>query len=293
MGMIRGLFKLIGYIIRCLFNLITLVLLIGVGVFIYARYIEPQLLIVKEKPIVAKSIRLEGQAVKIVQLSDLHLGPHYDMNKLQRVVDKINAIEPDILIFTGDLIDDNKTFTEAKETIEKLSQLKAKLGKYAVFGNHDHGGNGTKRYRLIMEESGFNLLVNEHEKITLKNGQKINIMGIDDMIFGEPSVEEATKGIDKKDYNLFVSHAPDVADEVAKYPIDLQISGHSHGGQVTIPGINIQFTPMYAKKYIKGMYKMENNSRMQLYVNVGIGTSQLPYRFFNIPEITLFTLENQ
>lgn len=288
--MIRGLFKIVSRLIKVIVEVIFTIILIGICIFVDARYIEPKLLIVKEQRITTNKLTLE-EPLRVVQFSDVHLGKAYSLVDFERTVSKMNELKPDLIIFTGDLIDDNKTFTEVEGAIELLNKLEATYGKYAVYGNHDHGGNGTRRYAKIMKESGFNLLINSHERITLKNGEKINLTGVDDIVLGHPNFEKAFKGIEETQYQLFITHAPDVVEYVKNEPIDLQLSGHSHGGQVRLPVIGAPFTVPYGKQYIKGLYEVPEHNGMLLYVNSGIGTSQLPYRFLNPPEITLFLIE--
>jgi len=287
MRLIKGLFKLVGHIIKLVFETAVFLIVIGLCLYVYSRYIEPELLVVHEEVVVSDKIKQTRTPLKIVQFSDTHLGKDYTLKNLKKVIDKINETKPDIIVFTGDLIDNNAKYDEIDSVIKELSNLQAKMCKVAVYGNHDHGGNGTKRYKIIMESSGFILLNNTSYKIDLGNNQKMNLIGIDDILLGNPDIAKATKSIKAKDYNLFISHAPDVADEMKIYPIDLQVSGHSHGGQVAIPFIGAPFTPPYAKKYIKGMYTISGNDRMKLYVNCGLGTSQVRYRFLNVPEITV------
>lgn len=273
-------------------EVIFTIALIGLCVFVDARYIEPKLLKVKEQRITTHKLTLE-EPLKIVQFSDVHLGKDYSFTDFKRIITKVNALNPDLVIFTGDLIDDNKTFTEVEKVIELLKMVESTYGNYAVYGNHDHGGNGTRRYAKIMKESGFRLLVNENETITLKNGEKIHLIGIDDIVLSRPDFEAAFKGIETKGYRLFISHAPDVVDRLpSEGVVDLQLSGHSHGGQVRLPIVGAPFTVPYGRKYIKGLYEVAEREGMLLYVNSGIGTSQLPYRFLNPPEITLFLIES-
>lgn len=272
--------------------MIFTILLIGVCVFIEARYIEPKLLKVKEQEIITSKLTL-NKPLKIVQFSDVHLGQGYTLTDFKRVVNKINELKPDLIIFTGDLVDDNKNFSEEEGAVALLKNLEATYGKYAVYGNHDHGGNGTKRYARMMKNSGFTLLKDSKETIILEDGQQLSIIGIDDIVLGHPNFDLAFKGIEATDFNLFVSHAPDVVDKVKVQPIDLQLSGHSHGGQVRLPFIGAPFTPPYGQKYVKGLYSVKENSNLYLYVNSGIGTSQLPYRFMNRPEITLLLLTSK
>lgn len=290
--MIRGLCRILWRIIKGILGVIFTIILIGVCVFIDARYIEPKLLTVKEQEIMTSKLRL-SKPLKVVQFSDVHLGQDYTLGDFKRVVDKINELEPDVIIFTGDLIDDNKNFSEEEGATALLKDLQATYGKYAVYGNHDHGGNGTKRYARMMQYAEFTLLKDSRETISLENGQQIAIIGIDDIVLGHPNFDLAFKGIEASDFNLFVSHAPDVVDKVKVQPIDLQLSGHSHGGQVRLPFIGAPFTPPYGQKYVKGLYSVKENSEMYLYVNSGIGTSQLPYRFMNMPEITLLLLTSK
>lgn len=288
----RGLFGVLWRIIKGMLGVIFTIILLGICAFVDARYIEPKLLMVKEQEIITSKLTL-NTPLKIVQFSDVHLGKGYTLTDFKRVIDKINALEPDLIIFTGDLIDDNKSFSEEEGATALLKELQANYGKFSVYGNHDHGGNGTKRYARMMANSDFVLLKDSSETITLESGQKLALIGIDDIVLGHPNFESAFKEIETSTFNLFISHAPDVVHKVKLQPIDLQLSGHSHGGQVRLPFIGAPFTPPYGQKYIKGLYPIEENSGMYLYVNSGIGTSQLPYRFMNIPEITLLLVTSK
>ena len=288
----RGLFRVLWRIIKGILGVVFTLILLGVCVFIDARYIEPKLLMVRKQEIITSKLAL-NEPLKIVQFSDVHLGKDYTLTDFKRLIDKINALEPDLIIFTGDLIDNNKSFSEEEGTTALLKELRATYGKFAVYGNHDHGGNGTKRYARMMTHSDFVLLKDSSELITLANDQKLAIIGTDDIVLGHPDLEKAFQEISASTFNLFISHAPDVVDKVKHQPIDLQLSGHSHGGQVRLPFVGAPFTPPYGQKYVKGLYQIEESNGMYLYVNSGIGTSQLPYRFMNLPEITLLLLTSK
>ena len=264
-------------------------MLIVICTYIDARYIEPRMIWIKEETIETHKLSSETK-LRVALFNDVHLGEYYSLQDFKKVITKVNALHPDVIIFAGDLVDDNKTFTEEEGTTQILAQLQAKYGKYAVYGNHDHGGNGTKRYARIMQGSGFTLLKDQRTTITLENGEQVCLIGIDDIVLSKPQFDTAFKGIDENHFNLFISHAPDVVEYVNKWPIDLQVSGHSHGGQVRLPFIGAPFTVPFGEKYIKGMYHSEEKEEMLVYVNSGIGTSQLPYRFLNLPEITLFKI---
>ena len=287
---VSDIFKWFAKLMKGIFNLILTIILIGVCIYIDARYIEPKLIWAKEETIITEKISVNTQ-LKVVLFNDVHLGPYYTLGDFKKVINKINEQQPDVIIFAGDLVEDNKTFLEEEGATALLGELKAKYGKYAVYGNHDHGGNGTKRYARMMKNSGFTLLKDENQAIVLESGEQVTIIGVDDIVLGKPQFAKAFEKVNEQNFNLFISHAPDVVEYVKDYPIDLQVSGHSHGGQVRLPFIGAPFTVPFGEKYVKGFYQPEEKEGMQLYVNSGIGTSKLPYRFLNLPEITVFMIK--
>ena len=287
---VSDIFKWFAKLMKGIFNLILTIILIGVCIYIDARYIEPKLIWAKEETIITEKISVNTQ-LKVVLFNDVHLGPYYTLGDFKKVINKINEQQPDVIIFAGDLVEDNKTFLEEEGATALLGELKAKYGKYAVYGNHDHGGNGTKRYARMMKNSGFTLLKDESQTIALESGEQVAIIGIDDIVLSKPQFAKAFEKVNEQNFNLFISHAPDVVEYVKDYPIDLQVSGHSHGGQVRLPFIGAPFTVPFGEKYVKGFYQPEEKEGMQLYVNSGIGTSKLPYRFLNLPEITVFMIK--
>lgn len=261
--------------------------IILVGVWVDARMIEPTRLTIQSIKLTSKQIK---EPIRVVQLADIHLGNYYKGKKLEKAISKVNALQPDFIILSGDLVDDNRTFNGTTEAIACLSRLQANYGKFAVFGNHDYAYEGDSRYRLMMKESNFNLLVNTCKQVVLPKGSKINLIGLDDCISGNTNIELAFEESNEEDYNILIAHEPDIARDVVDRPIDLQLSGHSHGGQIRIPFIGAFYTPKYSKAYIKGLYTFEENPRMKLYVSSGIGTTILPYRFMNPPEIVMIDI---
>lgn len=277
--------RIIKNLICFIINIICIISLIGV----YSVYIEPNLLRVKHVEVEGPQWLAVDESIKIVQFTDTQLGEFYDLKDLAKVVDKINEIEPDIVVFTGDLIDRASTYEEPiEDVILLLSEIKAPLGKYAVYGNHDHGGGAHRVYPEIMKESGFTLLKNQVVPIPLAEGT-INIMGIDDWLLGKSDLQGTLSQVEEDMFNILLMHEPDVVDLVASYPVDLQISGHSHGGQVRLPYIGTLITPPGAMHYTHGLYQI--TEQLQLYVNTGLGNTRLPFRLMNIPEITMFTFK--
>lgn len=265
---------------------------ITTGGYFYANQVEPNSLDINHIQISHKKIPLGFQDFKIVQFSDTHLGFQYNLEKLQNLITTINSLKPDLLFFTGDLLDEPNHYDEIDETIAALKQLEAPFGKFAVYGNHDHGGYGSNIYKKIMEEAGFQLLQNESTKIALSNGEKIYLLGIDDAMLGTPNFEASKKNVQEEAYKILLSHAPDLADEAVKHHIELQLSGHSHGGQIKIPFFGALVKPPYGEKYFEGLYTIGKDHPLTLYVNRGLGTTRLPFRFLSKPEITVITLNH-
>lgn len=268
-----------------LFSLLGL----GAGGYYYSREIEPKLLDVNHHKIINPSIPSSFNRFKIVQFSDTHLGFQYNAQQLKKLVKKINALKPDIIFFTGDLMDTPNQYNEANIIIPLLKELEAPFGKFAIYGNHDHGGYGTDIYKSIIEESGFNLLLNSHQQIELIDGSSFYVIGIDDAMLGKPDIRTAIEGVPDDSYKILLSHAPDLADEAKNFNIQLQLSGHSHGGQVKIPFAGALVIPPYAEKYKEGFYKI-GSTPLTLYVNRGLGTTRLPFRFLCKPELTVYSL---
>ncbi|MBU3091207.1 metallophosphoesterase [Clostridium sp. CF011] len=264
--------------------IILFVSLLGV----YTTYIERNLLIVKRHNV---TINKNGdEKLKVVQITDIHLGEFYNLNKLEKVVQKINGLDADIVVFTGDLIDNASTYNEIDNIAEVLKQIKCKIGKYAIYGNHDYGGGAVRYYEEIMNKGGFKVLKNDGTSIVFKD-KHIKIFGADDGLMGNHSVDKTMNGINNKSVNLLLLHEPDLVDKYSDYPVDLVLSGHSHGGQVYIPFYGPLKKNVLSEKYTKGLYKLDNPRGTKIYVNSGLGNTKVPFRLFNMPQISLFNLK--
>nr|WP_300093170.1 metallophosphoesterase [Sedimentibacter sp.] len=267
-------------------SVLSILMTILIIIYIYARFIEPEFLTVRYETINTDYIK-DGE-IKILQFSDTHISEYFDIEDLKNAISKINEENPDIVVFTGDLIDRYNNY-ENKDNIheiwEALGSINAPI-KYAVYGNHDYGGGAEKVYKEIMEKSGFKLLINENDKLLQYN---INFIGMDDSIFGKYEPETVSGYMDKDMYNIVLSHEPDVADKFLEYSIDLFLAGHSHGGQVNLPVV--KYLPSLGEKYLRGFYDFENARQTKVYVNIGLGTSTIPMRFMAAPELTVITLK--
>ncbi|SDI22353.1 metallophosphoesterase [Chryseobacterium jejuense] len=240
---------------------------------------------------------------KIIQISDVHSGSFADPNKLQHAVDLINEQKPDLVLFTGDMV--NNVADEFKPFIPLFSKIQAKDGKFAVLGNHDYGDYVTwdspeaKKKNLdtlidYEKQAGFDMLRNEHRVIE-KNGEKLYILGVENWglkpfpQFGK--IDNALKGVPESATKILMSHDPTHFDYVVKkHPgnIHLTLSGHTHGMQFGLDLKNIKWSPVQYR-YPKWADLYESEGKL-LYVNRGFGVLGYPGRVGVLPEITLFEL---
>ncbi|NFE96438.1 metallophosphoesterase [Clostridium botulinum] len=278
-------------ILKRIFITIILIPAICFGIFAYSIYVEPNLLSVKNIEINNSSNIKNEDTIKIAQISDIHLGEYYAIDKLEKLVNKVNSQNADIIVFTGDLFDNVSKFEDTSKVAPILKKLNANIGKYAIYGNHDYGGGAKNIYKNVMEDSGFKILVNEQVNVKLDSGNTMSILGLDDALLGNPDVEKTARNIKGSNYNLLLLHEPDLSDKFVSYNIDLILAGHSHGGQVKIPFLGEIVTPPLAEKYKDGLYNLNTKRNTQLYVNSGIGNTKVPFRFMNVPEVSIFEIK--
>lgn len=262
---------------------------------LYARYIEPYRLVTSHIAVERQSVTYDMGSVKVAIFSDTHFrnSNTATLEHFQNVVDTINSEEPDIILFLGDLLDDyNRFYGDTVLISNALSNLSAPLGKFAVYGNHDHGGGAHRVFRTIMENGGFTVLANDYVKLS---DVKIRLIGLDDFVLGEGCIETIKPFLTSDYFNLVFSHVPDVVDELLEYNVSLMVAGHSHGGQINIGQVNNTrhrdiFFPQYSRLYVRGKYTFENDANTVLYVNIGIGTSIVPMRFRAPPTVSFITI---
>lgn len=262
----------------------------------------------------------------ITQISDIHSGSFDNKEKIEYGVDLINQQQSDAILFTGDIV--NAVAEEMTPWIDTFKKLKAKDGKYAILGNHDYGyyaydslveiENNHKKIQKVHQQIGFDLLLNNHRKIT-RNNQSINIVGVENWGSSRHfpkrgSLVEATKGISNGEFNILMSHDPSHFDfkdaeirtndpyQLNLYTnepniidfekkIQLTLSGHTHGMQfgIEIPFLNFKWSPVkYRYPKWAGLYKEKGQ---YLHVNRGFGYLAFPGRIGIWPEITVIELK--
>lgn len=239
-----------------------------------------------EMPDLTLPLRTENESLsglRIAFVSDVHAGSFLNEADLTEIFRRIQAQEPDLVLFGGDMIN-----TRDREILlfrNALTQLRPRYGMFAVPGNHDHFfGTDISLWRAFLEDNGVTVLMNRGVRIQ-HGGQSLWLCGVDDLTEGEPNLEAALDGRCDGETTVLLSHHPDFFFEAAVADVDLQLSGHTHGGQIRIAGT----APLRHSRlgYEQGWF-YENDSR--LYVGRGVGVTVLPIRIGAPPEVPIITL---
>ncbi len=266
---------------------------------------------VRQQVIALKELPPAFEGLKIVQLSDIHLGSWGSEKQLQRAMNEINRLNPDLIFFTGDMF--NYCTADGKGFEEILKTLHAPLGIYAIMGNHDYGdyitwpsGNAKKQnieeLKSYYKTLGWKLLLNSH--VILKRGKdSIAVIGVENWgstrrFQRHGNIAQAQRGTETMAIQLLLSHDPSHWDSVVskKYPqIDVTFAGHTHGGQVGIDCCNIHWSPIsWVNRLWCGLYKNPDAGPPQyLYVNQGLGNILYSGRVGILPEITCIILKKE
>ena len=278
-----------------LFKRLLIVFIILFLIIIYARYVGTMGLDTKEYTFSSTDIPKGFDGIKIVHFSDLHYNRAITISKVKEIIEEINTINPDIVVFTGDLIDKDAILSDKdyNELINMLAKIKAKYGKYAIMGNHDYGDNFEK-VKEVYDGSNFKFLLNEYDIIYNKDNEGIFIGGIGSVSYEQDDVSKTLDYLnDNNDvaYKIVLVHEPDISDKIVdNYQVNLILAGHSHNGQVRIPFVGPIYTPPYAKKYYDNHYYLEGTD---LYISSGIGVSILNYRLWNHPSINFYRINKK
>ena len=255
------------------------------GSYLYARHIEPNRLVVEQVSLFVPALPASLQGLTIALMSDFHLYPFTQMTHIEEAIAVTNRQAPDIVMLAGDYVTDRADGIE--ELMPAFNQLSPPLGTYAVLGNHDYWTDH-KVIRAGFANSNPQLLVNEG--IALENG--LYIAGVDDCWAGRPDLTLALANRpDDTPFTLLLAHEPDFADEFSQDGrVNLQLSGHSHGGQIRLPKMGAVRLPLYGRKYDAGLKRA---GKMWVYTSRGIGTVVFPFRVNCPPELTVITLVSE
>lgn len=272
--------------LKIFFVILTIII---ISFICYSRFIEPNIITTKEYKLTSNKIPNSFHGLKIVQFSDIHYGTTIDLDKLNKIVDNINALKPDIIFFTGDLFDANIIISNEDKTniINTLKRLNCTLYKYAIYGDEDLNYSF---YEEIMDLSDFKLLNNENTLLYYEDNIPIDIIGFN-CISTNPNYTIVTNYIDNYDttnvYKIVLTHETNSIDNFINYNPDLVLAGDTLGGLINIPFFKPLILNDNSNKYYKDHYHINNTD---IYISNGLGTSKINSRFNNYPSISLYRL---
>ena len=259
-------------------------LLLGLCFLLFwARYISTSGLVVNNYTITSPNISSSWQGLSIVHISDIHYGRTVNEAYLRNLVDKVNGLNPDLVAFTGDLIDNDYKYSreEALTIAGILAGIQAPLAKFAVVGNHDYFN---RDYFSIMEVANFQILENSYLVLGDKPDKQLFVGGIANYSYEHPDLEKIQKYLtaaEERAYRIFLVHEGDAADAIlSSCDLDLILGGHSHNGQVRLPFIGAVVKPRFGRKYSGHYYRV---GETDIYISSGIGTSTINFRLLNKP----------
>jgi predicted MPP superfamily phosphohydrolase len=266
------------------------VALLGCLVFLYARFVEPKMIRVKylQKGVSGKLLQSEQkEIVRLAFISDLHLGVFKGERFLRRVLDRIALERADLLVLGGDLIND-PTIRQLGRMFESLRSVAIPM--VAVTGNHDSKKPGdfeSEVVRVQLRKVGVKVIDNAVERLELNDGRRFVVVGLSDLMEGKADFE-LLNSLVAEDFNLLIAHNPDATYQLSEnLPVNLVLSGHTHGGQIYLPPFSNWLIPT-KYKFVKGWYEV---NKRPVYVSSGVGEVVLPMRFLIPPEVVILDLE--
>jgi len=273
------------------FKIMVLIIVLMTGFYFYTVNYGTKGLIVKETRITNKKIPESFSSAKIVHFSDLLYGTTIQKKELETLVSLINSRKPDIIVFTGDLIDKSHTMDNGKqeEFISILKGLNATVGKYAVSGDEDD----EETFQTILKQSNFKVLNDDYDLVYKKDNTPILMIGLSSLNKQTRDVENAYRYFKEETHNsdiftILLMHETNGLDKIlGNYPTDLVLAGHSLGGRMRIPGLSPFIKKEGSSKYDDTFYQVNNT---KVFVSSGIGTNNYGLRLFQRPSINLFRL---
>jgi predicted MPP superfamily phosphohydrolase len=261
---------------------------VGASTFGWATRYEPDWIEIVRREMPIANLSLAFRGLTIAHISDLHISSWMTQARLQHIVRIVNGLKPDVVALTGDFVSRRRE-EHAHVITTTLSTLAPRLDAFAVLGNHDHWSNAAF-IRRALRKSGMQELRNSFHTLR-RDGETLHICGLDDAWARAADVGRVLETLPRDGAAILLAHEPDFADEYAQAKrFDLQLSGHSHGGQIRAPLIGPLHLPAYGRKYHTAQYSVGTAKPLTLYVNRGVGMVWPFVRFNCRPEITLFTL---
>lgn len=269
---------------------VLFLILISSFFILFSRYIGTNGLKIKEYSIVDSKLPNNFYGLKIVQISDIHYKVTTDKKELEKIVNEINLLKPDIVILNGDLFNKNINYSKNDYTdlTEMLNNINCNIGKYAIKGDND---KSTSNWENIMNNSNFINLNDNYEFIYSEGLDPILLVGIDSEKNIKKNINNIYNEINEKyDYSILILHKPDNITKIDYSKFNLVLAGHSLNGQIKLPWIGGIIKPNGAKIYYEEYYELD---KTKLYISGGIGTNKYKFRFNNTPSINFFRLKNK
>jgi predicted MPP superfamily phosphohydrolase len=268
--------------------LFTFTILTGIAfvLAVYAVLIEPNRLILRKRTVWFPNLPEKLNGLTIIHLSDLH--HRHGQRRARRVLKVVNGLEPDLICFSGDVVEHPKHGPRSVHLFEKLS---SKLGTFISPGNHDHGliydydiSKNMEGYR----KAGAVVLINENSKMTY-NDTDFYMIGVDDPQTAYDNIHQAMEGVPDEAFSIMLAHSPCMYEYAREHRVDFVLSGHTHGGQVRIPFLGAPYLNLRCKLRLdKGIFHIGN---LTVHVSPGLSWVSWPIRFGVPAEITHITLQ--
>lgn len=254
----------------------------------YPLVVEPNWIALEQVQVPVADLSAELNGLRIGLLTDFHRGIYVTESDIQKAVRLLQQEVPDIVLLAGDFVEGSARYAESCAAV--LSQLRPTLGTFAVLGNHDYWTDAAQ-VRLALQKFNITVLINQTVELNW-NKSRFYLIGLDDVWMGSPDIVKALKGVPDNELKILLVHEPDYADEIRKLPVrlPLQLSGHSHGGQVIFPLMGPPYLPYLGQVYPAGLRQVNGSNRL-VYTSRGLGLT-LPFRFNCRPEVTVLTLRH-
>lgn len=275
-------------------SFLFILVLVIVLFYLYIGHIEPNIIKINEQAIINTELPSAFNGFKIVHFSDIHYGSTINDKGIENIIKKINELNPDIVVYTGDLLDDSINLSEdnIKNIKSNLKKIKATIKKYAVIGDSDYINKNA--YMEIMKEAGFTVLENDNDLVYYKGNTPLMFIGTSSILEGENDIDKAvtSENNDIEYFKIWLNHEPAIFDTIIDKDLrpNILLTGHTLGGLINIPFKGYLLEQEGISKYTEDYY---HKKKISMYISNGLGTYKYNVRFMNTPSINFYRLYNK
>lgn len=279
---------------KILKSFLFILLIFVILFYLYIGHIEPKIIKINEQAIINSELPSEFNGFKIVHFSDIHYGNTINDKEIKTIVKKINDLNPDVVVYTGDLLDDSINLNEEniKNIKSYLKKVKATIKKYAVIGDTDYINKDA--YIEIMNEAGFTVLENDNDLVYYKGNNPLMFIGTSSILEGENDIDKAatSENNDIEYFKIWLNHEPAIFDTIIDKDLrpNILLTGHTLGGLMDIPFKGYLLEQDGISKYTEDYY---HKKKISMYISNGLGTYKYNVRFMNTPSINFYRLYNK